>query len=59
MSDSSNYLALAGVLACIVGLVGYVVLGWRFGDGSSSPIAVAIALVAVALAIGSTVQDRL
>jgi uncharacterized membrane-anchored protein len=57
--DSSNYLALAGVIACVVGVVGYVALGWRFGDGSSSPVAVAIALVAVALAIGSTVQDRL
>lgn len=59
MLGSSKPLPLIGLLACAVGLVGYVALGWRFDGGTSSPVAVAVALVAVALAIGSTVQDRL
>lgn len=59
MLDSSKPLFLIGLLACVVGVVGYVALGWRFDGGTSSPIAVAVALIAVALAIGSTVQNRL
>lgn len=59
MVDSSELLTLVGVLACVVGVVGYVAFGWRFGDATSSPIAIVVALVAVALAVGSTVQGRL
>lgn len=59
MPDSSKLLPLAGLLACIVGVVGYVVFGWRFGGDTSSPVAVGVALVAVALAVGSTLRDRL
>jgi hypothetical protein len=41
-----------------VAVVGYVVFGWRFGDGTSNPIAFGIALVAVGVAVFSTLRDR-
>ncbi|WP_232686248.1 hypothetical protein [Halobacterium zhouii] len=45
------------MLACIVGVVGYVAFGWRFG-GDSSPIAVTVALAAVVLALGREFRAR-
>ncbi|WP_135827890.1 hypothetical protein [Halorussus halobius] len=48
-----------GVLAFLVGLVGYVAFGWRFGDGASNPLTFGLAVVAVAVAVGLTVRDRL
>jgi len=48
-----------GVLAFLVGLVGYVVFGWRFDDGASNPLGFGLALVAVAVAVALTVRDRL
>lgn len=58
MRANSKYFAIAGVLACLVGAVGYVAFGWRFG-GDTSPVAAAVAGVAVALAVGGTVRDKL
>ncbi|MFB6268535.1 MAG: hypothetical protein ABEH83_01225 [Halobacterium sp.] len=46
------------LLAAAIAAIGYVALGWRFGDGTSNPIAFAIALVAVAFAVVATVRDR-
>ena len=48
-----------GVLALLVGLVGYVAFGWRFDDGASNPVGFGLALLAVAVAVGLTVRDRL
>lgn len=51
--DRNRLTTLVGVVAAVVGLVGYVVFDWRF-DGTSGPIPTALALVAVAIAIGAT-----
>jgi len=42
-----------GVICFAVGLYGYVVLGWRFGDGNSlgTAIGVVVALAAIALTV--------
>lgn len=57
-SDSKLGTAL-GVLAFVIGFVGYTVFGWRFGGGTESPVAFVLGVVAVAVAIGLTVRDRL
>ncbi|WP_232702589.1 hypothetical protein [Halobacterium wangiae] len=57
MFDSSNPLPIVGLLFAVVGVVGYVVFGWRFG-GDSSAVANALALVAVAIAVSVTVWRR-
>jgi hypothetical protein len=56
-TSRSTVLTIAGALACVLGVVGYVVFGWRFG-GPTDPIAVVVALGCVALAVGSYVLDR-
>lgn len=54
MRFNSPALQLVGVVACLVGLVGYVAFGWRF-DSSGGPLVTAVAVVCVALAVGVTV----
>jgi ABC-type phosphate transport system permease subunit len=56
-TSRSAVLTVVGAVACVVGIVGYVVFGWRFGGGTD-PVAVAVALGCVALAVGSYVLDR-
>ncbi|WP_254545195.1 hypothetical protein [Halomarina pelagica] len=53
----SNTLRYLGLAAFVVGLVGYVALGWRF-DSTANPIALGFALVAVAVAVVSTLRRR-
>lgn len=52
--DTRRLTTLLAVVMAAVGLVGYVVFGWRFDGGASSPLVTALALLAVAVAIGST-----
>ena len=54
-SDSKR-LRYVGVAAFVVGLVGFVALGWRFDSAGGSPVAVAAAVVAAALALYSTIR---
>jgi multidrug transporter EmrE-like cation transporter len=56
--SSSILGVVVGLLAFAVGLVGYVLLGWRFG-GESSDFATALGLLAVVVAVVVTVRDRL
>jgi hypothetical protein len=46
------------VLMAVVGVIGYTVFGWRFGDGTSNPIAFALAIVAVGIAAVATLRER-
>lgn len=50
-SSGSNPLQLVGLLAAAVGLVGFVVFGWRF-DGSTelTPFAIGVGVAIVAVA---------
>jgi phosphatidylserine synthase len=54
---SRRFKGVAVVFAAVA-VVGYVAFGWRFGDGTSNPIAFAIALVAVGFAVVSTIRGR-
>lgn len=55
--SSSGPLRYVGAVAALIGLFGYVVLGWRFG-ADDGPIPVAVAAVCVAIALASTVYRR-
>lgn len=46
---------LVGLAFAVVGLVGFVVFGWRFG-GPADPVAVVFAIVAVIAAAVMTVR---
>ncbi len=59
MPGRSGYFPRIAALVCVLAIVGYVVFGWRFGDGTTEPIAFVVALVAVALAVVATIRDRL
>ncbi|NIC00113.1 hypothetical protein [Halobacterium sp. R2-5] len=59
MRQRSGPFALVAVLACVLGVVGYVVFGWRFGDGTTNPVAFAVAIAAVGVAVVATLRDRL
>jgi len=51
MRSQSRALRFIGLLACLVGVVGYVAFGWRFdSSGNSTVTALAVACVVVALA---------
>lgn len=54
--DSNRVTTLVAVLAAVVGLVGYVVFGWRFDGSSSGPLVTALAVVAVLVAVVSTLR---
>ena len=57
MRSSSTLGVVVGLLAFVVGLVGYVFLGWRFGGGSSD-FATVLAIVAVVVAVGVTLREQ-
>jgi len=59
MRQQSGRFTLVAVLACVIGVVGYVAFGWRFGDGTTNPIAFSVALLAVGFAVVTTLRDRL
>jgi hypothetical protein len=51
-SSGSGIAVYIGVLAGIIGLVGYAVFGWRFGSSNGVlPTALGIAFVVIAIAI--------
>lgn len=50
---------MVGVLMFVVAVAGYVLFGWRFGDGAGNPVAFGLALVAVVVAVGVTLRDYL
>ncbi|WP_227355351.1 hypothetical protein [Haladaptatus salinisoli] len=54
MRFQSRPLQLVGLLAFVVGLVGYVVFGWRF-DSSGSSIVTALGIAGALVAIALTV----
>ncbi|GAA0246066.1 hypothetical protein ACFFQF_05185 [Haladaptatus pallidirubidus] len=58
MRSQSKALQLVGLLAFVVGLVGYTVFGWRF-DSTGDPIITAVAVVCVVVAIVVTIRRSL
>lgn len=56
MRPDSKPLLYVGVAAFVVGVVGFVALGWRFDSPGGSPVAVAAAVLAAGLALYSTVR---
>ena len=52
---SSKWLTALGLLAFVVGFVGWAFLGWEFG-GDSGPIALALAGVCVIAAVVRTLD---
>lgn len=58
MRSKSPALRLVGILACIVGVVGYTVFGWQF-DSTGGPFLTVIAAACVVLAVGATVWRSL
>ena len=53
--STSTLGTVAGLVAFVVGLVGYTVFGWRFG-GDAGPVVTAVAAVCVLLAVVLTVR---
>lgn len=58
MPGHSGRFTWIGVLVAVVAVVGYTVFGWRFGDGTTSPIAFGVALVAVGVAVVAALRER-
>jgi CHASE2 domain-containing sensor protein len=56
-TSSSNVLQYVGVIAAIVGVIGYVVFGWQFGE-TDSPIAFALGAIRVSIAGGWELYRR-
>jgi hypothetical protein len=57
-SSQSTPLQVLGVLAALVGLVGYVVFDWRF-TASPGSVPFALGVVTAGLAVGWTLYRRL
>lgn len=55
--NSSQRLQLAGLVFCLIAVVGSVVYGWEFG-GDTGPVPTVLGIVAVALALVVTVRRR-
>ncbi len=50
--SNSNVGQLLGVFAAIVGVIGFVFLGWRFGDtGGTVPESIGLGVTAVAVVL--------
>lgn len=56
--SQSGLLQYIGAAAALVGITGYVVFGWRFGD-SESAIPLAIGVGFAVFAVGWTLYQRL
>ncbi|ODR82274.1 hypothetical protein BG842_23580 [Haladaptatus sp. W1] len=54
MRSQSPALRLVGILACIVGVVGYVAFDWRF-ESTGSPVVTVLALACVVVAVAATI----
>ncbi len=52
-SQAARGAFLVGLAAAVVGLVGYVVFGWRFGDGGNG-VSTGLGVLVAALAIAVT-----
>jgi cobalamin synthase len=57
MKLGSRALPLVGLAFAVVAAIGYVVFGWRFGDGNQ--LTFALGVVAVAIALGAQARDHL
>lgn len=57
MPSSSTVGTLVGLVAFVLGFVGYTVFGWRF-DGAAGPTVTAVAAVCVVLAFVVTMLRR-
>lgn len=55
---SSNVRRGLGLAAAVVGVVGYVAFGWRFGDGGSGGLPFALGIAFCAVAVGLTIVRR-
>lgn len=53
----SGPLALLGILAAVVGVVGFVVFGWRFGE-ATGPLPLALGVLFAAVAVVVTLLNR-
>lgn len=56
-STRSNVLRGVAIVAALVGLVGYTVFGWRFGEADGT-LPFVLGLAAAVLAVGWTVYQR-
>ncbi len=54
MRSQSPALRLLGLLAFLVGLVGYLAFGWRF-DSSGNSVVTALAAACVVIALAATI----
>lgn len=57
MNLASKPLPLVGLAFAVVAAVGYVVFGWRFGDGNQLTFALGVG--AAALALGVKAREHL
>ena len=61
MNSRSRLIQYVGILAFVVGVVGFVVFGWRFGSNGSpveSFLGVAGAVLAVVLVVGRYLSEQ-
>ncbi len=56
-TSESKPLRYVGVLAALVGVAGFVVFGWRFGE-VDGPVPFAIGAICFLLAVGWTLYKR-
>lgn len=56
-ADGSKLVGVVGLIAAAIGVVGYTVFGWRFGQ-ADGPVPFALGLLAALLAIVWTVARR-
>lgn len=57
MKLGSKALPLVGLAFAVVAAIGYVVFGWRFGDGNQ--LTFVLGMLAVAIALGVQARDHL
>ena len=56
-ASSSKSLQFIGALAAVVGVIGYVVFGWRFGE-TDGTIPFVLGAVCVVIAVGWELYQR-
>lgn len=54
----ANARRFLGLVAAVVGVVGYVAFGWRFGDGGSGGLPFALGIAFCVVAAGLTLFRR-
>lgn len=56
-ASSSQTLQYVGVIAAVIGVIGYVVFGWRFGD-TDAPLPFVFGVLCVGIAVGWELYRR-